>query len=140
VLASASRYRFSFGAQALGKVIFRLVGGTAIGFGLSLFAIGTFTIWRYPWASRRDVLPLLASVTVLLVAGMGLLYLRKWAALLISCFALYAGVFWELREALHPIPGQADWLGFAFALLLTIPSVVTARFWGVLVWRALPRI
>jgi hypothetical protein len=81
---------------------------------------------RYPPRSPRDVLPLATLVTTLVTSGIGLLYLRKWAALIVSFIKLYIAIIWDLKQALHPIAGAANWLGFLFALLLTIPLILTA--------------
>src|SRR5580693_10484532 len=67
--------------------------------------------------------------------GLGLLDLRKWAALMISLMALDIAILWEREDALHPIPGCANWLGFVFALLLTAPSILTGVCWRSLTWR-----
>jgi hypothetical protein len=82
----------------------------------------------------KSLLLLLAFVAPAAAVGIGLLYLRKWAALGLSLLALYPA-FWCFWDAIHPTPGNANWLGFVFALLLIIPSILTAKYWHVLVWR-----
>jgi hypothetical protein len=44
----------------------------------------------------------------------------------------------EIRDALHPTPGDSNWLGFVFAILLAGPSILTAVYWRTLVWRGKP--
>jgi hypothetical protein len=51
---------------------------------------------------------------------------------MISLMALDIAILWERKDALHPIPGCANWLGFVFALLLTAPSILTAVCWRTL--------
>src|SRR5215471_5484331 len=117
----------------MGKVIFQIVGGFTLCFAAILFGGGVFTIMRYPPRVPRDLLPLTAVVVALIVAGIGLLYLRKWAALLVSLMGLYVAT-WQVQGALHPVSGYANWLGFLFAALLAIPAVLTAVYWRMLVW------
>lgn len=71
------------------------------------------------------------SAALLLLGG--IVYLRKWAALAASVMALYVATS-EIRAALHPIPGCASWLGFLFAILLIVPSVLTGVYWRTLLW------
>ena len=118
----------------MSKTIFQFMGGLALVFSALLLLGGTFTIVRYPPSSPWHVLPLIAVVVTLIIGGLGLFYLRKWAALLVSVLALWVAT-WELKDALHPIPGRADWLGFVFAILLAIPLILTAVSWRTLLWR-----
>ena len=45
--------------------------------------------------------------------------------------------FWAVKDALHPtpIPGDWNWLGFIYAALLIVPSILTLKYWRVLTWR-----
>ncbi len=118
----------------MSEVVFKTMAGFALLFAAILCLGGVLTIARYPPRSPWDLVPLTALVAALVVAGVGLFYLRKWAALLISLIALY-GSTWEVKDALHPVPGYANWLGFLFAVLLAVPSILTVVYWRTLTWR-----
>ena len=121
------------------RSIFRVMGGLLLSF-TAVFAIGAIaTGIRYvsPGYRLRAFLGWGSMTVLFIVVGIGLLHLRKWAAL---SFSLMAGAyaFLMVRQAyqgiIHPIPGRADWLGFLFALILSIPIVVTVKGWRALVW------
>ena len=114
--------------------MFQLLAGFTLAYDALLFFGGIFTMIRYPPHSYWDMIPGMAFVGTLGVAGVGLLYLRKWAALMVSALALYLAS-WAVKDALHPIPGYANWVGFLFAVLLAIPAILTGVYWGTLVWR-----
>lgn len=69
------------------------------------------------------------------VLGLGLIGLRKWAALAFSLCTLYMS-FWVFAESLHSVPWSWSGIGFWWGLLLVSPSVLTLIFWHSLVWRA----
>ena len=89
------------------------------------------------FSSSREVAGFTANVAGIVIVGVGLLLLRKWAAVILSLAGIY-GAFLCGRQAVegvtHPVPGQWDWLGFIFALLLLVPTVLTACSWKALVW------
>jgi quinol-cytochrome oxidoreductase complex cytochrome b subunit len=114
------------------ETIFQVMGRFTLVLVVLLFSGGIFMMMHYPARSPLDLVPFGALIVALSLAGLSLLYLRKWAALMISSMALYIAIFWELKDALHPIPGCANWLGFVFALLLT---ALTAVCWRTLTWR-----
>jgi hypothetical protein len=73
----------------------------------------------------------------LAVVAVGLFFLRKWAALLFSTAGLYIA-FWACKDALDPLsskPGDWSWIGWIYAVLFTIPAIVTVRYWSTLAWR-----
>jgi len=82
---------------------------------------------------------LMAAVFVLV--GVGLLYLRKWAAVAFSIITAGYGLV-GIRQAvggiIHPVPGRADWLGFVFGVIALLPSLLTIKGWQVLIWRRKP--
>jgi hypothetical protein len=118
----------------MSKVIFQSLAGFTLSFAALLIGGGIVTTVRYPPRAAWDVLPLTALVVILIIAGIGLFYLRKWAALVVSLMALYVAT-WQVEGALHPIPGYANWVGFLFAVLLAIPAILTAVYWRTLAWR-----
>lgn len=110
------------------------MGGFALLAAAVIFFGGIVVIWRYPLRSWLDLVPFVIVEIALIAVGIGLLHLRKWAALAFSMMALYVAS-WELKGALNPIPGYASWLGFLFAFFLAAPSIVTALYWRTLAWR-----
>jgi len=112
-------------------IIFQIMAGLVLVSAALLLLGGILTMVRYPPRSPWDALPLTALVATLVVVGIGLFYLRKWAALAASVIAFYVAI-WEIKAALQPIPGYASWLGFLFAILLTVPSVLTGVYWRTL--------
>jgi hypothetical protein len=82
---------------------------------------------------------LLASVASLAVVGWGLMYLRKWAALVFSavtaCLA-FESIREGIRGSFRPSLGDWYWLCFAYALVLFCPAVLTVRCWRYLTWSA----
>lgn len=120
--------------KEMSKIVFQIMGGFALLAAAVILLGGIFTIVRYPLRSWLDLVPFVIVEVVLIVAGIGLLHLRKWAALAFSMMALYVAS-WELRGALNPIPGYASWLGFLFALFLATPLIVTVVYWRTLSWR-----
>jgi hypothetical protein len=124
-------------------IIFRVMGGILLFLGVASVFIGIFTIMRYPQHSALAVsipvfiVRVITGVLVFAVIGMGLLLLRKWAALAASILALYPA-YWCFLAAIHPVDakaGDANWLGFVFGTLLIAPLILTAKGWRTLVWR-----
>ena len=82
--------------------------------------------------------PRATQCLILLVAfgilGLGLLNLRKWAALYFSGLLLSWGI-WMFLEAIEgiPFPWNLLFMGEAFSLIL--PAIVTYRLWAHLSWR-----
>lgn len=118
----------------MSRLVFQIIAGFALGSAVLLLLMGAFVVLRFPPHSPWEVIPGFAVIGLLASAGAGLLELRKWAAVMISLIALYP-VYWELKDAFHPVPGYANWLGFVFAALLLIPSIWTAVYWRTLTWR-----
>lgn len=118
----------------MSKAIFQILAGFTLAYDALLFFGGLFAMVRYPPHSYWDIVPGMAFVGALALAGLGLFYLRKWAALMVSALALYVAS-WGVKDALYPIPGYANWVGILFAVLLTIPAILTGTYWRTLVWR-----
>ena len=115
------------------------MAGFALCLAALLFVGGILTVMHFPPHSRLDLIRPAAIIAALIAGGLGLFYLRKWAALIVSLSALW-GASWEIRDALRPTPGDANWLGFVFAILLAVPSILTAVYWRTLVWRGKPTV
>jgi len=72
-------------------------------------------------------------LSALIILGIGMFYLRKWAAVGISLLCcLFAFLFFGPSTD----PGAARWPGFIAGFLFMIPAVLTVTQWKVLVWRA----
>jgi len=124
-------------------IIFRLMGICALFLAVASICIGIFTIMRYPQHATLAVSTsvfiarVVTGVLVFAVIGMGLLLLRKWAALAASIMALYLA-YWSFVAAIHPVdvkPGDAPEVGFVFGTLLIAPLILTVKGWRTLVWR-----
>jgi hypothetical protein len=129
--------------QQMKIAIFKVMGGFVLLFAAApLFVVILALISRSPRFERLLATPeffirLIAVVVLLGVVGFGLLQLRKWAALLFSGLTLclaFAGV-WTAIYPVAPRPGDANWLGFVYAAVLIVPSILTARCWHTLTWR-----
>ena len=68
------------------------------------------------------------------VIGIGLLYLRKWAAvffslsLLLVAISIIFGSIWE-------VPFPLNLINIFFGSLLLLPAIVTVYSWSLLTWR-----
>ncbi len=112
----------------MSKLMFQIVGGLTLGFSAILALMGGFVVLHYPPHSPWEVIPGTLFVGILSAMGLGLFCLRKWAAVGLSVLTLCLA-YWPLKDAFHPIPGYANWLGFPFAALLAVPSILTATCW-----------
>jgi hypothetical protein len=116
----------------MAKVLFQIIGGLTLFYSAALLSVVVF-VPRFS-ALRTTVADyglLVVFVGVGAVLGIGLLYVRRWAAVGVSILALFPA-FWCVLTALHPIPGNANWLGFVFALPLVSPAIFTAIYWNTL--------
>jgi len=115
------------------------MGGLMLVFSLFFVVGAVVTGIRYvsPSSYLRAVIGWGLMASLLIATGVGLWYLKKWAAVAFSVLtAVCASVVFlqAFRGLTRPIPGRADWLGFPFALILLIPSGITVK-----VWRSLGR-
>jgi hypothetical protein len=119
----------------MAKVLFQIIGVFVLSYSC-LFLLACLFVPRASalLTSPVDYGRLIAIVATGTVLGIGVLHLRKWAAIAVSLLLLYPA-FWCVYEALHPSPGQADWLGFFFAMLLIGPATLAAFCWRTLTWR-----
>jgi len=125
------------------KAIFQIMGALVLSCAIALLCAGIIVNAGYSprfspvHSSLTDYVRLLMFVVPLTVVGIGLLRLRKWAALLLSILLLYPA-FWCIMAAVRPVdirPGDATWLGFLFAAVLITPSILTMKYWRSLIWR-----
>lgn len=98
-------------------------------------AYGVLTLLLSPGALGMTTNDLSALVlcSAVIVVGVGLLFLRKWAALYFSvplfCYGVW--IFFSSIEA-EPFPGNLLVMVYSFSLML--PLFVTIRIWPHLVW------
>ena len=125
----------------MSKIVFQIMGGFVLWFAMGLLVVDILWIGHYSLHLPREVTPLeivwLVTLEVAItLLGLGLIYRRKWAALVLSLLTLY-WAFLAFEEALRPgfIPGEWTWLDYVFGILLIIPAMMTAKYWRVLVWR-----
>ncbi len=122
------------------RVVFKIMGGFLLFLAAGVLITAGLALAGYlprlsPAVSRQAFgLRIIITVALFAALGMGLLHLRKWAALGLSILALYPA-FWSFWSAAHPTPPNADWLGYVFGFLLIVPSVLTVKYWNSLVWR-----
>lgn len=119
----------------MAKALLQLIGGLVLSY-TCFFLLACLFVPRASalLSSPADYGRLIAVVAMGTVLGIGLLHLRKWAAIAVSLLLLYPA-FWSVYAAVHPSPGGADWLGFFFATLLIGPAILTAFCWRTLTWR-----
>jgi hypothetical protein len=104
--------------EDLGKALSRL-GGTCT---LFLFLFWNPLVLRPRVWSLSAIAFLVTMDATLLAAGMGLILLRKWGALLVSASTLFLLVR----------TGQSE--GIAWVLILLVPLPFTIVFWRILIW------
>jgi uncharacterized membrane protein len=89
---------------------------------------------HFPPLPVASLAMLLFLAVALTIVGLGLIGLRRWAALAFSLLALYLS-FWAFADAFHAVPGSSNGIRYGYGLLLICPSVFTVRYWHTLVWR-----
>ena len=109
------------------KAIFKIIGALLFMYSAGcLVVLNTWILFCPPcW-------PILSALIIL---GIGMFYLRKWAAVgfsLICCFIAFL-----LFSDPFPLAAKPpDWPNFIAGFLFMIPAVLTVTQWRVLVWRA----
>ena len=109
------------------KAIFKIIGALMFVYAaLSLIVL-------LPWV--LVCIPCWPIFSAPIILGIGMFYLRKWAAVgfsLLCCFIAFS-IFSD------PFPLAAkppDWPNFIAGFLFMIPAVLTVTQWRVFVWRA----
>jgi len=75
------------------------------------------------------------GITVLgSVIGVGLIRLRKWAAILFSVATLACAMWLTIGSILH-VPKPYMFYNVAFGAVFVIPTVVTTTCWRLLAWK-----
>jgi hypothetical protein len=95
------------------------------------FGLVTLLLSPFALAAPGKSFVLFAAVVVV---GLGLLFLRKWAALYFSV-PLFGYGIWIALWAITKDPFPLNLLIMAYSVSLMLPLFVTIRIWRQLVWR-----
>jgi len=71
------------------------------------------------------------------IIGLGLIYLRKWAAAYFSLFLFYFGVWfaWSAIKGIADMPFPFNLIWLCEGISLMLPLAFTIHFWPQLSWR-----
>src|SRR5947207_11342527 len=83
-----------------------------------------------PWQALISLSALSIAATLI---GVGLLFLRKWAAIVFS-LALVAFPIWITVASIGESPSGFYLLILAFAIVLILPIIIIIRTWPLLSW------
>jgi len=113
---------------------FKAFGYVVIAVDLLSFGTGLFEILGFADSSASQPLKMWVSFLAVFIVGLGLIGLRKWAAIYFSAPLLCVGLllFWGSIEQV-PFPGNLLYMLYGVSLML--PAVVTVRLWPYLSWR-----
>jgi hypothetical protein len=119
------------------KAIFYVMSAIVFSFVGMLILVGILAAGhlsgRVPPLTLTTGIRFAVSIAGLILIGLGLLALRKWAALIFSLLTLYLA-FWTFNDAIHSVPWSRDGIGYWFSLLLITPIAMTLKFWRTLTW------
>jgi hypothetical protein len=123
----------------MGKIAFKIMGGFVLYFAAAMLGITVLEVAHLSPRLAAEATPFNVARSVFFAAaiasvGLGLIYLKKWAAILLSVLLLYPA-FWSIRFALEPAPrpGDENWLGYIYGVLLILPAILTVKCWRTLV-------
>src|ERR1700752_5189916 len=113
---------------------FKAFGLLVISLDLFGFCTGLVAINLLVDFSSSQLLKMRVAFLAILIVGLGLIGLRKWAAIYFSAPLLWIGLsfFWSSIEQV-PFPGNLICMLYSVSLML--PAVVTVRLWPYLSWR-----
>jgi len=114
------------------KAFFQAFGIAVIAPALPYLIAAACIFWRSDEPLRQRLSRLVVAGFAYIV-GVGLLYLRKWAALYFSVTLFWVGLSWALN-AIEEIgfPWNLFWMAHGVSLML--PFYVTIRVWSRLSW------
>jgi hypothetical protein len=107
--------------RAVARVVFRTVGLCAV----LLFLLWNPLVLRPRFWNATVVVRSLSIDAALLLIGIGLIRLRRWAALLASVLAVYVAIDFKIAGGSLGVPST---------LGLLIPLLLTVVFWRDLAW------
>ena len=82
-----------------------------------------------------SLMRLSVSLLSLIVVGVGLLYLRKWAAIYFSFLLLAVSIWLILGSTISGFLFPWSLFNIALGLMLIFPTIVTIKLWSELRWR-----
>ena len=88
--------------------------------------------WRSYWTPQQQLRGFVV-VGVLFLIGLGLLYLRKWAALYFSVPLFWVGLTWAVI-AVEEVAFPCNLFWMAHGISLMLPLYVTIKIWSRLSW------
>lgn len=117
------------------KMAFQVMGWLLLAYAAGMVVLSVASVERYPPPPRSGLAFARFGLIVLalVIVAFGLLHLRKWAALAFSILTLCVA-FFAAKASIHFVPWSWPGIGYWFAILLIMPSIVTVKYWGVLVW------
>lgn len=115
----------------MGLIVLGCVGLTI------LVSVVSIKVYPPPAHSQMGFLRFGSFLLATVVVGWELYRLKKWAALVFSVFSLSLGV-WMAKLAMQEVPGRNNKVGFVFAALLTIATILTIMYWHALLWTSQP--
>jgi hypothetical protein len=112
---------------------FRAYGAVVLLLDLPLLASAITEICFTPHRTSRWDIRCLVVFGFASLVGIGLLFLRKWAALYFS-ITLFCFGLWMFLTSIEPIRFPWNLFYMADGISLTLPFFVTVRFWSRLAW------
>lgn len=112
----------------MNRMAFQIMGALLLAFAVIFTLGGAVTVARYPPHAIKEVIPLALASVLLLLLGIGLYRVKRWAALVFSVLTVGLAV-WSIRDAIHSVPWSWNGIGYWFALLLIIPTILTVKYW-----------
>ncbi len=106
---------------------------------LTLFgAIASLMLyWQNAEARQQggyDLSPILIYFYFGVPLGLGLLFLRKWAAIILSLFSLAMAAWLSIGSLLY-VPFPFMLINILFSLIFLLPSAATLYSWQELIWK-----
>jgi hypothetical protein len=115
------------------KALFRLFGILTL-LNAALLALLVYANRYARQNGGHDLSGLTMFIYPSVLIGIGLLFLRKWAAILLS-LPLLATSVWLIVGSILAVPFPYMIINFLFALMLLIPAAATVNYWTELKWK-----
>ena len=113
---------------------FKAFGYLVISLDLFVFGTGLLEILSTVASSGSVQIKIWIAFLAIFIVGLGLIGLRKWAAIYFSAPLLFIGlsIFWS---SIEQVPFPVNLFCMFWAVSLMLPAVVTLRLWPHLSWR-----
>jgi len=113
---------------------FKAFGVVVISVDLIALSTRLFEIYGIGDSSTLRPMKMWVSFLAVFIVGLGLVGLRKWAAIYFSAPLLWIGISF-FCSSIEQIPFPENLLGMLYGVSLMLPAVVTVRLWPHLSWR-----